>query len=124
MKPDNFKLCYVDDCWAWFTTLSLSQQWGDDWDDSPYEDNAGDPNSWDRKSPISWKLKRLAWHAWLETPATHSRNAPYSVENINSLVVPWLSNYSNPSVHIFAGATIEEFTSKIKLGKGVVYFPQ
>jgi hypothetical protein len=36
-------LCYVDGCWAFFTTKPLSEQWGDDWNDAPYEHNAGRP---------------------------------------------------------------------------------
>lgn len=39
----DFKLCYIDGCWAYFTTQDLDKQWGDDWDDVPYEHNAGDP---------------------------------------------------------------------------------
>ena len=39
-------LCYVDGPWAWFTTQKLFDQWGDDWDDAPYECNAGDPYSY------------------------------------------------------------------------------
>lgn len=38
-------LCYVDRPWAYFTTQSLSEQWGDDWNDAPYEYNAGPPYS-------------------------------------------------------------------------------
>jgi hypothetical protein len=36
-------LCYVSENFAWFTTRSLEEQWGDDWDDAPYEHNAGEP---------------------------------------------------------------------------------
>jgi uncharacterized protein (TIGR02996 family) len=36
-------LCYVDGGEAFFTTQPLSEQWGDDWNDAPYEHNAGDP---------------------------------------------------------------------------------
>lgn len=36
-------LCYVDGNKAWFTTKPLAEQWGDDWDDAPYEHNAGQP---------------------------------------------------------------------------------
>lgn len=36
-------LCYVDEPWAYFTTQKLEDQWGDDWEDSPYEHNAGKP---------------------------------------------------------------------------------
>lgn len=41
-------LCYVDGLeglpsLAYFTTQGLEDQWGDDWDDAPYEFNAGPP---------------------------------------------------------------------------------
>lgn len=38
----EFKLCYVEGNKAWFTD-NFENQWGDDWDDKPYEDNAGYP---------------------------------------------------------------------------------
>lgn len=28
----NYKLCYIDAPWAYFTTARLEQQMGDDWD--------------------------------------------------------------------------------------------
>ncbi len=37
------RLCYVEGSWAYFTTQELKNQWGDDWNDTPYEHNAGDP---------------------------------------------------------------------------------
>lgn len=40
---DTLRLCYIDGPWAFFTTQPLDQQWGDDWNDAPYEHNAGDP---------------------------------------------------------------------------------
>lgn len=36
-------LCYVRSPWAYFTTRPLFEQWGDDWNDAPYEHNAGEP---------------------------------------------------------------------------------
>lgn len=39
-------LCYVCGPWAYFTTRPLADQWGDDWDDAPYEHNAGTPYEW------------------------------------------------------------------------------
>lgn len=41
---DTLRLCYIDGPWAFFTTQSLDKQWGDDWNDAPYEHNAGDPH--------------------------------------------------------------------------------
>jgi len=60
--PDNAILCYVDSIYEseehdqddnssdykvilYYTTNSLDKQWGDDWNDSPYEHNAGTPYS-------------------------------------------------------------------------------
>ena len=39
---DEYKLCYVDGNKAWFTN-NFEKQWGDDWNDRPYEHNAGLP---------------------------------------------------------------------------------
>lgn len=36
-------LCYVKEPWAYFTTQPLDKQWGDDWNDAPYEHNAEEP---------------------------------------------------------------------------------
>lgn len=36
-------LCYVSHPFAYFTTQPVENQWGDDWDDAPYEHNAGSP---------------------------------------------------------------------------------
>ena len=36
-------LCYIDGPWAYFTTRPVAEQWGDYWDDAPYEHNAGEP---------------------------------------------------------------------------------
>lgn len=42
MKPE-FGLCYVKGCFAYFTSQPVEEQWGDDWNDAPYEHNAGEP---------------------------------------------------------------------------------
>ena len=39
----TYKLCYIEKNFAYFTTQDLEKQWGDDWDDAPYEHNAGTP---------------------------------------------------------------------------------
>ncbi|OGN14800.1 MAG: hypothetical protein A3J47_00270 [Candidatus Yanofskybacteria bacterium RIFCSPHIGHO2_02_FULL_43_22] len=36
-------LCFVEGNTAYFTTQELSKQWGDDWNDAPYEHNAERP---------------------------------------------------------------------------------
>ena len=48
-KYYNYKLCYVDqeDEYSSITTLyftnDMEKQWGDDWDDAPYEHNSESP---------------------------------------------------------------------------------
>jgi hypothetical protein len=42
-EDEDFMLCYVNLPWCYFTTKPLDEQWGDDWDDAPYEHNAGEP---------------------------------------------------------------------------------
>ena len=37
------RLCYIDSKCAYFTSQEIDKQWGDDWNDAPYEHNAGEP---------------------------------------------------------------------------------
>ena len=45
----EFRLCYVNGPFAYFTTKEVSEQWGDDWNDAPYEHNAGKPYEWSKR---------------------------------------------------------------------------
>lgn len=118
-------LCYVRDQWAFFTTQPLSDQWGDDWNDAPYEHNAGDPYSWLVSSgKPEYEIIRVAYIAHMETPAELANgNSHYSVEDINRGDVAWLRPYSNNSrgKPIFAGVTVEEFKRAIWQIRGDVY---
>lgn len=106
---NRFKLCYVEDGVAYFTSAPLEEQWGDDWNDAPYEHNAGRPYLKD-----GYAILKIKYQADLWTPVQlcFCDNSPYSVEEINSGRVAWLSN--NKGVNIFAGASIEEFKEKVK----------
>lgn len=42
MKNENWKLCYVSHGRAYFVE-DFENAWGDDWNDAPYEHNAGEP---------------------------------------------------------------------------------
>ena len=127
---DDYKLCYVDGNEAWFTTAELKDQWGDDWNDAPYEHNAGRPYEWypSRDKP-QYKLKIVMFRsADLETPASRASNgnSAYSVEQINGGAVAWLStsqwsSRSQKQVSIHAGCSIEEFKSLVKEAGGEVY---
>jgi len=117
---ENYKLCYVDGVFAYFTLKELDKQWGDDWNDTPYEHNAGDPYN-DNESQII----KIAFEADLDNPTSGHYNSPYSVESINAGAIAWLRSpsYSKEKVYIKAGETIDSFVKKIKSINGEVYYP-
>ena len=60
MTENEPVLCYIDQMGrAYFTTQALSKQWGDDWNDAPYEHNAETPYD-DRENPPRWKITVVA----------------------------------------------------------------
>lgn len=134
MNPDDLKLCYVDKCgFAWFTTCPLELQWGDDWDDAPYEHNAGDPYDHHRKSrgaePVYHETLKVAYESDHETPCSNHCNSPWSVKSINARNVAWLSvpnwKLDDGSMKpLFAGATLREFIQTIETAGGEVYLPR
>lgn len=126
----EFKLCYVDGNKAWFSN-NFEKQWGDDWDDKPYEYNAGypynswseliedNPNIWDRKwkhHPIELKELYFETDDWGEKrPCDMGR---FSVEEINKGAVSWIHT---DKFNIYAGCKIEEFKKIIKENGGKIY---
>lgn len=123
-------LCYVDGCWAYFTTQELSKQWGDDWNDAPYEHNAGAPYAFSeydaKEGKKPWKIIKVAWEADLEQPCDHHRNSPYSVESINQGEIPWLRSpsYAKDGALIWAGTPLAEFIKLVQGLGGQVYTRQ
>lgn len=124
-------LCYVDPPFAYFTTQPLDQQWGDDWDDAPYEHNAGDPYPYlpdHDKDEEPWQIKKVAYTADLQTPAEYSGgfNSRFSVEQINKGRMPWLvtPSWLDTQVFIPAGIDLEEFYHLVNKAGGTVYTPQ
>lgn len=110
---EQYKLCYVEHNVAWFTKLPLEEQWGDDWDDAPYEYNAGWP--YDAENLI----KLCYFCPDLEEPKDITCNCPYSVKAINSGAVAWLSDRDKVSIN--AGCSIMDFISLVKKANGQVY---
>jgi len=119
----DYKLCYVEDRVAYFTNISLKKQTGDDWNDRPYEHNAGEPYS--KKKDQIIKLMYSGYD--INTPAElHPPNSPYSVDMINAGAVAWLAGrgFDYEPLYIQAGATIKEFIGKIEQMGGEVYYPE
>lgn len=132
MSREDAVLCYVEFGWAWFTTQPLEKQWGDDWNDAPYEHNAGRPYEYRPdiaadadKEP--WEIHKVAWDAPLVTPSDNVANCPYSVQDINRGAAAWLRpdgwNPDAPYVVIPAGVTLAEFRDLIQRSGGTVYEP-
>jgi len=121
-------LCYVDGPWAYFTTQKLKDQWGDDWNDAPYEHNAGTPYEWyhgdDSKEP--WKIIKVAFEGDFHEPCSGCTNSSFSVEDINSGAIPWLRSapWADKKVSIPAGTTLKDFCDSVKSAGGAVYLKQ
>src|SRR5690606_28896146 len=104
----------------------LDQQWGDDWDDAPYEHNAGDPYDWvDSLKTPRYEIIRIYFNAPMLTPADKAwgGNSNYSVEQINAGQVAWLAPEHAPkeAKPIYAGVSIAEFKRLIWLSGGDIY---
>lgn len=125
---NNLKLCYCEESWAWFTTCPLEEQWGDDWNDVPWEHNAGYPYEWreeySERGIDPYNIVQVAWEGPYILPNHEHINSPYSVQMINRGDIAWL----RPSWHslknvkpIHAGTTLEEFVKRVKEAGGRVY---
>jgi hypothetical protein len=118
-------LCYIDGPWAFFTTQELSKQWGDDWNDFPFQHNAGDPYTPFGTDTAFWEITKVAFTGPFDTPA--DKGGSYSVQMINNKEVAWLSpdgygTYKEGRPEpIFAGVTLDEFITKVEASGGVVY---
>lgn len=88
-----YKLCYVDGHKAYFTS-NWKEQWGDDWNDRPYEHNAGEPyhHYWVNGVEYEIPIKECYFevHTQVELPCDGHLNSPYSVQDINSKSLPWI----------------------------------
>ena len=114
----QYKLCYVDENILYFTD-NFANQWGDDWDDAPYEYNASEP--YERKYYTEYddewcvkngkgNIRKIAFDRYdgyyIKQPKDGFCNSPYSVEAVNKKAVPWL--YNEEAAALFAGATMAE----------------
>jgi len=130
MSSYKWKLCYVEDFENWsqgpfqlyFTPLPIDKQWGDDWDDAPYEHNAGTPYTEDYSQPEQGvenghgiypkiDIKKIyiesGWEVDMFTPRNGHNNSPYSVRDINFGVIPWVTLKSKGKDPIFLRAGME-----------------
>ena len=66
---------------------------------------------------------RVAFSVDLETPADYAYNSPYSVDMINSGMVPWLCDYygKTHNTKIMAGCSYEDFIKIVLSHGGEIY---
>jgi hypothetical protein len=122
----EFKLCFVRDAWAYFTSQSLEEQSGEGWWKPSYENNACLPYEYSEhhdfdKSP--WIIVKVAYDGNFELPGNHELNSRYSINEINKGSVPWLSGIDETKreICIYAGVTLEVFNVLIRRGGGKVF---
>ena len=129
----TLKLCYIDNGKAFFTTQEVVSQWGDDWNDVPYEHNAEDPYKWtewdNTQGRTEWTIEKIYYeHPFYQTPGELTYAiCQYSVQMINAGAVAWLDipsyfgGYGPTPPPIMAGTTIEDFKRIIKETGGRIY---
>lgn len=101
----NFRLEYFpnpdfvegNQYYAYFTEIDLDKQWGDDWDDAPYEHNSGTPYdlTWEDKEKIEHIILVIPFESgdkWIRFPEDYGfgGNSPWCVKNINLGQIPWI----------------------------------
>lgn len=128
LKPNGvdvktFKLCYVYENFAYFTSQELSKQWGDDWNDAPYEHNAGCPYlPHGEPEETSWEIIKVAFYGNLVQPCEGHLNRSFSVEQINQGHIAWLRDaYGSSGVSIQAGVDIPTFIALVEKSGGRIY---
>lgn len=117
-------LCYVAGETAYFTTRTLDKQWGDDWNDAPYEHNAGPPYEWREgsSSEAPYQIAILKFSGPFSTPADIAgSNSRYSVQMINSGACAWLVADDPKYRSIPAGITAAQFADLMQAAGGTVY---
>jgi hypothetical protein len=147
----NAVLCYVHEPWgsaagspptAYFTTQPLAGQWGDDWNDAPYDCNAGIPytwharrytkqpdgsHAWEPNPEPPWRIFMVEFTGPFETPRGVAFNTPYSVEMINGGKIPWLwTETAQPEIPVVipAGVTFSVFRKRVRRAGGTVGKPE
>ena len=117
------------DHYAFFTPV-FDKQWGDDWNDAPYEHNAGYPydetecEEKDEKGYSVWVEHEILQvpfgisdtRMWIKYPDDYGcGNSPFSVDDINHGAVAWIYGSGGGKYLSISGRiTLREFIEKIE----------
>ena len=122
MNDKQFRLCFVKNNVMYFTD-DFENCTGDDFNDRPYDCNAGEPYEWvnewsaeENKKHGHTHIRYIAYmpyNYWIREPKDgHWTNCPYSVDDINAGAIAWL--FCDEAGALPAGATIEEAITWLK----------
>lgn len=109
----DLKLCYVERIgWGMIALYYMDKDakdvWGDDWDDIPYEHNAGEPYVRDGDT-MKKVIIEAAFPSSMKVPCDEYDNSPYSVEMINTGEIPWVTFTEDGHIYsLKANSTLEE----------------
>ena len=110
---------------AYFTPVSLDEQWGDDWDDAPYEHNAGTPYDDILVDKERTEIEILqvpfavkSYNFSLPNDFAYGGNSPFAVVDINHGAVAWIydavsKKTKSKYVAIHGGDDLETFADKL-----------
>jgi len=118
MSDKEFKLCYYDGTFFWFSQRDPKEIFGDDWNDRPHECNAGEPYS--EFGPF----KKIAVDGVELRAASYGyENSPFSAQDINEMNIPWVTSspYADVKFGLLAGTTYEECIKIFLLAGAEVY---
>lgn len=127
---EEYQLCYVKGQKAFFTS-NFKKQWGDDWNDRPYECNSDEPyDSWSELIEDNENVLKRKWKdhpiyietLYFETNDWNERKpcdvGRFNVEEINKGAVAWVIT---DKYCINAGITMKEFIKIIIENGGSVW---
>ena len=125
MKLEDGYLTYVRSDEDGFAMLYLTSKkyekyedgshsiWGDDWNDSPYEYNAGEPYD---------DYIKIVVEGNFMTPRSGLLNSDYSVESINDGEIAWLrSDYTDPKYSLMVNSQLKDIIKFLNDTEGTLY---
>ena len=123
--PLNWQLCLVKGNCAYFSKDKPSDVYGDDWNDAPYEHNAGEPYG------FKFPYFKVYFSAGLIDQTYMQTNSRYSVNDLNDRDCKhyWLRTdpcnvYINRfSIEIYTGILFSAFVRLVELVGGEIMLP-
>jgi len=110
----------VHDTRLYFTPIPLKDQWGDDWNDAPYEYNAETPYDDHYENDVRTEHEILCINCCIPSYEVKlprdwgGCNSPFAVEDINAGCVAWVSVWNEKDephgkvLTLCAGASVQE----------------